>query len=262
VTCPEVRGRLTEHALGLLSNPDRREVDRHLEGCAGCRKESAELSEGAAAVGLALPLAEPPTSLEGRIVERLRMFTGKTKTPARGRVRVLAVAALAAALLAASGFGWAIAERERGQSQEERLRAQIEAINDQFDKFIGAHTSVVNVLPATGAENRIATLSPPPGQQGGGSVFISSQSGRGDPLDFLMVSVALPPNAEGTYFVQLVNGRQALRAGTLQPPLNPDGNWTLYSFTGYDLSEVLAVTILDSTGSTVLTGTVSSYTGA
>src|SRR5436190_20219424 len=62
VTCLEVRERLTEYALGLLTKVDASEVERHLEWCAGCRKESAELEEGAARMALALPVIDPQSS--------------------------------------------------------------------------------------------------------------------------------------------------------------------------------------------------------
>src|SRR6185503_11039295 len=100
MTCMEVRERLTEHAVGVLSKPDAREVERHLEWCAGCRKEASELFDGAASMAFALPMSNPPSSLEGRIVERFRMSTGKAPAPPRGRLWVLAAATLTAALLA------------------------------------------------------------------------------------------------------------------------------------------------------------------
>ena len=74
MTCLEVRDRLTEHALGVLPRTDAREIDRHLERCAGCRKESSELVEGAATMALSLPSALAPPSLEDRILDRFRHY--------------------------------------------------------------------------------------------------------------------------------------------------------------------------------------------
>jgi Putative zinc-finger len=260
VTCPEVRERLTEHALGLLPKPDRREIDRHLEWCPGCRKESAELAEGATAVGLAIPPVDPPTSLEGRIVERLRVFTGRSATPSRGKVRMLTAATLVAGMLAASSLGWALAERGKLQTETQRMQARIDAAEALMERFAVAHQSVINVLPETGAKNYLATLAPPVGLQGGGSAFISSQK---DALNFLYVNVVLPTNAEGPYLVQLLDGRQALRGGYLVKPAVPDGDWTLTYWSGYDLSKIIAITILDHrTGATILTGAVQRYPSA
>jgi len=257
VTCPEVRERLTEHALGLLPKPDRREIDRHLEWCPGCRKESVELAEGASAVGLAIPPVDPPTSLEGRIVERLRVFTGRSATPSRTKIRMLTAATLVAGMLAASAFGWALAERGKLQTETQRLQARVQAAEDLTERLAVAHQNVVNVLPETGAKNYLATLTAPLGLQGGGSAFISSQRNA---LNFLYVNVALPTTAEGQYFVQLLDGKQALRGGYLVRPAVPEGDWTLTYWSGYDLSKVIAITVLDHrTGATVLTGSVQPY---
>jgi hypothetical protein len=257
VTCPEVRERLTEHALGLLPKPDQREIERHLEWCPGCRKESAELAEGATAVGLAITPVDPPTTLEGRIVERLRVSTGRSAAPSRFKIRALTAATLVAAMLAASAFGWALAERGKLQSETQRLQGRIQAAEDLTEKLARAHQSVVAILPETGAKNFLATLAPPPGLQGGGSAFISSQKGA---LNFLYVNVALPTDADGKYFVQMLDGKQALRGGYLLRPAVPDGDWTLTFWSGYDLSKVIAITVLDHrTGATVLTGSVQRY---
>ena len=59
MTCLQVRDRLTDFALGLLTTPEATEVERHLAWCPGCRREAAELHEGAVQMALALP----PSSL-------------------------------------------------------------------------------------------------------------------------------------------------------------------------------------------------------
>src|SRR5438876_11959284 len=102
MTCAEVRESLSEFSLGLLPGDDLREVERHLEWCAGCRRESAELAEGVASVALSLPVAEPPGSLEERVVAEVMTAAGRGRSPRRRGARVLAVAALAAAIMALS----------------------------------------------------------------------------------------------------------------------------------------------------------------
>ena len=80
MTCAEVRESLSEFSLGLLPGDDRREVERHLEWCAGCRRESAELAEGVASVALSLPVAEPPAPLDdkaGQFTVNLVSSTGR-----------------------------------------------------------------------------------------------------------------------------------------------------------------------------------------
>jgi Putative zinc-finger len=256
MTCLEVRERLTEHALGLLAKPDAREVDRHLEWCAGCRKESGELFDGAAAVGLALPATDPPTSLEGRIVERFRVATGRAKGPSRIGVRLLVAATLTAAMLAISAVGWAIAERGKVQSLEERNRANQGRINTLYR----LQNNLTEIVAPSVVKNYLATLSP---IAGGGGTGWAMTSTAPKVLDLLFVDVVLPEDAVGPFIVQLLDGTRAIRVpGYLQPPPTPDGDWTMYWFTGYNLSRTLSVTILDRTGGTVMTGVLHPYAGA
>ena len=81
MTCVEVRDRLAEHAMGLLEEDEAETVDRHLGLCPGCWKEFSELSEGATVVGMALPTAEAPPSLEHKVVQRITATAG-TRLPA------------------------------------------------------------------------------------------------------------------------------------------------------------------------------------
>ncbi len=109
MTCLEVRDRLAEHALGVLRPEESRDVDRLLEWCAGCRKESEELQEGLVSVAMSLPAAEPPSSLEERVVGRVTSAAGTRKMGRRRRrisPRSLVAASLMAVLLAVGAVGW------------------------------------------------------------------------------------------------------------------------------------------------------------
>ncbi len=78
---------------GALSPEERRELDEHLaNGCAECEKALAAFHEGAAALALSAPQAEPPPAL------RARVFKAIEAEGVRGpRGRVLAI------------IGWAVA---------------------------------------------------------------------------------------------------------------------------------------------------------
>src|SRR5207248_9250766 len=92
--CLEFRARLGEHAVSTLPEKDRRELERHLEWCAGCRKEARELQEGAAMAGLSLPAVEPPPGLEGRMVSLVRAAANRSRPRAGLRRSVTILAAV------------------------------------------------------------------------------------------------------------------------------------------------------------------------
>lgn len=247
MTCLEVRDRLTEHALGVLPRTDAREVERHLDGCAGCRKESSLLVEGASAVALSLPPALPPSSLEGRIVDRFRVASRQEREPIRGRLRVFAAAAMAAALLALGSMGWAIAERNHAQT----LQIVVAAKNAQVRNLAEA----LNSFKGSGKTLQ-ATLLPRRGGHGSGSAAIFSAPGVND---IVFVDIVLPQTEIGPFVVQLVDGEKAINAGKLQKTV--EGDWLMYSFSAQDLSHVVSVTVLDKSGGLVLTGTARPYAG-
>jgi hypothetical protein len=246
VTCLEVRERLTEHALGLLTKVDAAEVERHLEWCAGCRKESAELEEGAARMALALPMESPAPSLETRVVDRVRSAAGRIPPGARHRVRALVAVTLAAALLAVGAMGWAIAERGHVQKLNQTLsakEAQVSNLGKALESFKGWGKTFT------------ADLDPAPGVRGGGSAVISSAPNVDD---FIFIDVVLPGNQRGPFVVQIVDNRSAMRVGRTLVR-QPEGDWVMFDRTGRDLSRVVTITVLDSASRTVLTGTVHPY---
>jgi len=245
MTCLEVRERLTEYALGLLAKVDASEVERHLEWCAGCRKESAELEEGAARMALAVPMARPPGSLETRVVDRLRVASGRITPGGRRRVRVLVASTLAAALLAVGAMGWAVAERRHVES----LQATVLAKQAQVDAF----AEVVKSVQGRGMTLK-ANLAPAPGGgRGGGSAVIASAPGVDN---FVFIDVLLP-GAEGPFRFQIVNDKAALKAVELDKAAG--ANWIRYWRTRKDLSGAVTITVLDRNSRSILSGTFSPY---
>jgi anti-sigma factor RsiW len=244
VTCLEVRDRLTEHAIGVLSKTDAREVERHLEWCPGCRKEASELFEGAASMALALPVAQPPSSLEGRIVERFRMATGRTPVPHRGRLRFLVSATLAAAIALSGTTGWLIAN-QGAQTLHEKVTEAVEK-NE-------ALATLVNSFRGSG-RTLTATLSAPPGARGFGQAIVFSAPKEG----FVLVDIPVLPESGGPFALQLV-GKGVIDAGQV----NPSGHHpvVLRWFTDEPLGKMTTVTVIDqSTGAVVLTGKLKPYT--
>ena len=243
MTCLEVRERLTEYALGLLSRVDATEVERHLDWCAGCRKESAELEEGAARMALALPMETPRGSLETQDVDRVRSAAGRIPVGGHRRAARLVALALAAALLAVGATGWAIAERRHVQT----LQQQVTATEAQLHRVARA----LNIFKGQAGTIATARLSPSPGGRGSGSAVIFSAPGVQDQI---VVGMVLPAGARGPYTVQLVDDRSAIKIDGLQKTVS--GDWFMWKLRSQDLSRVVTITILDSTSGTVLKGRV------
>jgi Putative zinc-finger len=244
VTCMEIRDRLSEHALGVLSKPDAREVERHLEWCAGCRKEASELFEGAVSMALALPPAEPASALEGRILERFRMATGRTPVPHRGRMRVLVAATLAAAIAVSGSTGWLIAKKG-----SQTLREKVDEVVTKNKDL----ASLVNSIKGSG-QTSTATLNSPSRERGFGQAIVFSAPDEG----FLLVDIPVLPTRAGPFTVQLV-GRGVIDAGQLNLS-SSDHPVLLRWFKDEPLSKMSTVTVIDrSTGAVVLTGKIKPY---
>jgi anti-sigma factor RsiW len=102
-----IRESLGAYALGQLPRHERIAVRAHLDGCAACRAELAEIEPVVGPLGRVDPgrldaTPVPPQWLGDRIVARARAEGG----PRRSRRGVL-VAAVAAALTGVAGAGWA-----------------------------------------------------------------------------------------------------------------------------------------------------------
>ena len=101
-----LRANLHEYALGTLDGRDRGELAGHVNGCAECARELADLNVTVDAL-LALPGgAEPPVGFESKVMERIRL----ARPPALRRSR-RPLAFAAAALVVVGALGWAVAHR-------------------------------------------------------------------------------------------------------------------------------------------------------
>ena len=183
MTCSEVRERLGELSLGIVPAEEARRIEWHLQSCAGCRKEQAELQEGAATLAFSLPPADPPPSLEHRVIDRVAQASGR-RVPAQARrqlrtqVRRLASVAVAAAILASLSVGWAVSERNRAGDVQRVTELQAQRLPREVAKLIDS-------LGRPAVE---VALSPTPGRQGTGTATIVSVP-RQD--DFILVTAYL-----------------------------------------------------------------------
>lgn len=239
MTCDGVRDRLPEFALGLLSVEEASSVERHLEWCAGCRKEAEEMHEGLASVGLDLGPADLPPSLEEKVVERVTTAAGRRRPPRRRGMRVLVATTLAALLAALGSLGWAVAERNRAEDFRETLERQSDRL-EQIRELVES------------AGGRRAQLLPTSGNAGEGTaVVIHGTEGQNQAA---FVEVVMPGYDRGPYTVRLLDrtGRTRL-SGQLSPS---NGGLVLFQETGRDLATVTSVAVLDANGLKVLGGPV------
>jgi hypothetical protein len=176
--CLEVRERLTEYAVSTLPEDELREVERHLDWCAACRKEARELREGAAMAGMSLPPSELPSSLEDRVVQRVRSAArvrpaGTRRTAVR---RTLTILAAVVGLVGMGTAGVLFAQRQTAEDRLLRSEQQARQIAERLESFISG-------LPRESRQPRAlaqATLRSPSGGLGGGGALRISSPTRED----------------------------------------------------------------------------------
>jgi len=257
VNCVAVRDQLPELAVGVLPPGERVALERHLQWCAGCRKEAAELGQAAATFAYALAPAPLSPDLEDRVVAGVGRAAARPRTAWRTRT---VIAAVIAAAIAVASLGWGAVMAGRAQRFAERA-AQAEqdksqALN-QFEKFLDS-------LPyrARVDETRIGQLVPTPvSRRGGGEVLQFVSTTR---PDFVMVIVnGLPRDPRlAPYRVTLKDpGGRVLRGGTIAE-LDADGGGQAFrEFRNTDLTGYTTVLVRDPSGRLVLKGTVDQPTG-
>jgi hypothetical protein len=249
--CDEVRDQLPEHALGVLSPEVAKEVEAHLRGCAACRIEAAELTEGAAVVALAVAPAPPPAGTEERLLARFRRIA----IPPEWRRRVAAITATAAILaVSALGFGAAMAGRaERFEVRASVAEAERLAALERFQQIL------VGLAPGRRIptnDTRLGQLQPAePRGVGGGAVL---QLVSGDKLDFTITIVSgLGGNDDPVALPLRVwlrsPGGETLRAGTIRD-LDRQGAGEVFAEFRRDLRSFTSVSIVDADGRVLLVG--------
>jgi hypothetical protein len=248
VTCFEVRDRLAEFALGVLPEGEAADVERHLEWCTGCRRESMDLQEGVALVGRALPAQDPPPSLEDRVVESMVVpppAQRRSHTRVRRSVLTLAAALFGAMIVAVGAVGWAVAERGRIQTFQERAAQQAAQISS-FRK-------VIDGLPGGGLRSQ-AELKPILAGDGSGLALISTDPVR-NADDWILVSAIIPSASARGYTMEVTDRSGRVIAGGPMSAQDP-GRYLGYDLTGEDLSKADYVTVYDGRGQAVLGGRV------
>jgi hypothetical protein len=235
--CTIVREDLGEYTLGSLGSDRRAAVKEHLAWCAGCRKETAQLAEGAAVVGLAEGPAAPPPDLEDRVVGAIRRAASSRSRPRGARVVLAAAAAVA---LVSGTLAIAMAGRV-GRLQDAAATAREDA-----DR---AAREFQDVLEDVGGQ--APTLAAPlegPGEAGGRALLFDAVRER----DFVVVIVGGLPTSGEPYRAYLVSpGERRLTVGRLSYEAPGQISRTrLFR----DLSGYRDLVVVDRAGQTVLSG--------
>jgi hypothetical protein len=252
VTCLEVRELLPEMSIGVLPAPERERLGRHLQWCAGCRKEAGDLDRAAATLAFALPPASAPEDLEDRVVASVGRAAGAPVT--RRRARTVA-AAMVAAVIAFASLGWGAVMAGRADRFADRAAQAEREQAVALERFRKVYANVIpgRTLPTN--ETHLGQLTPLAAGTGGGFAL---QLVSPEYLDFVMVIVnGLDEPGRLPLRVQLLNGAGTmLRAGRITA-LNANGGAEVYhQFKTQDLAGFTRVRVVDNQGQVVLAGTV------
>ena len=252
--CLAVRERIPEYVLSTLPHEEGLFVERHLGWCAACRKEADELRAGAASIGLALPQADPPPSLEERVVLRLRRDANRSGPRAR-RFRGLLASTVAAAMVAVLALGWGAAMFARGERAKEREReAEVQA-----QEYLSRLRVLIQHLPGPRTDIRQVQLSPRPRLRGGGAalVLVSPRV-----QDWVFVIVGGLPKGSLPYRVSIANPKGIVRpVGKVRRLDEGGGAEVFHEFRG-DLRSFTRVLVRDRTGKLILHGSIERPAGA
>jgi hypothetical protein len=254
VTCLEVRELLPEMAVGVLAAAELEEAERHLRWCAGCRKESEDLSGAAATFGFALEPASPPEGLEDRLVERVVAAAGRG--PGHRRAKT-AAASIVAAMVAVSGLGWGAVMAGRADRLQDRAMLAEQRMLRAIEDFQRVYSAPIPVRELPQENTQLGRLRPTAGGRGGGAVL---QLVSPAILDFTIVIVkGLDPEDAGRlpYRIQLLNeAGDVLRAGRIDE-LDADGGAEVFhEFQQHDLTGFTTVRVVDAEGTPVLVGEI------
>jgi anti-sigma-K factor RskA len=147
----ELRELTGAYALDAVADDERREVERHLEGCLECAEEVRSLRVTAGELAFAVPARRPPAALRARVLAAIEPAPGVTPIFAPKPSSLGAWWLTAAATIAAVALGlYAISLRSRVSALETELqlaRAQANAAQQQLAR---AQTEIRLINTSTG----------------------------------------------------------------------------------------------------------------
>jgi Putative zinc-finger len=257
VNCVAVRDRLPELAVGVVPRRERTALEQHLQWCAGCRKEAAELGQAAATFAFALAPAPLPPGLEDRVVAGVRRAAARPRTGRRTRTTL---AAVVAAAIAVASLGWGAVMAGRAQRFAERA----EQAEQDRSQALAQFQQVLNTLPfqARADETHLGQLAPTRHlDRGGGAVLELVSPTRRDFVVVLVSGLPRDPSL-APYRITLKDAEgRTLKAGAIAKLDADGGGHAFRQFGRTDLTGFTTVLVRDGSGRLVLKGIVDQRIG-
>lgn len=164
------RDDLPAHALGALDTEAATRLERHLAGCAGCRRELREFQEVLRLLPLGLPRTEPSPAARRELFRRVRADAATAKRRAASgwwpgvRLHALTAAAVVIAVIGGALF-WTLSNSDPGDD----TAAIVENMRDNPD------TQIIAMRGSEAAPQAVAQLFFQPGETRAGLVVSGLQ---------------------------------------------------------------------------------------
>jgi anti-sigma-K factor RskA len=199
---------LALHALGVLEGEERVALEKHLEGCAACRRELEQLRGDMALLALSTAGPTPPRRARQRLLEAVRREPRREHGRQRFWWRPVNVSmAGAAILLVALVLSWIRTDRL------EREIAQLRGEATQQSAELQRAREVVSTLTATDAMRVTLVAAKTPPQPQGKAIYVRDRSS----LIFLASNLQSLP-AQKVYELWLIpTSGSPLPAGVFKP---------------------------------------------
>jgi anti-sigma-K factor RskA len=198
---------LALYALGGLEGDERAQLEKHLEGCAGCRRELEQLRGDMALMALSTAGPVPPRRARQRLLEAVGRERRPAAAPARRSWWALVPWVAAAALAVGLVSVW----RQKSDLQRQIADLQNESAR-QFEELRQAR-EVVSTLTATDAMRVTVVAAKTPPQPQGKAIYVRDRSS----LIFLASNFpALPPQKAYELWLVPTSGAP-IAAGVFKP---------------------------------------------
>ena len=218
MTHEELRELTGGYALGILSEPERKEFEAHVSSCSTCAEEVRSLIEVTNGLAYAVPQLDPPVALRARVLkaveqsEPLRAIAVKPKASVGLPVWLAVAASLAAVALGL----YSLTLRQRIEGLEARLRDANARVADAEQQIAVFRTRIdgseqMAAIMAAEDVRRIDLAGQAPARGAAGRAYWSPSRG------LVFTSASLPPPAAGRQYQLWVipPGGQPVSAGML-----------------------------------------------